>query len=219
MLAGTPVDTRQGYTLSSATAHYINLVVGGTAPQGLTWVGGSGGFNAWDVHTTTNWSGASDHLFYNADQVTFDDSSANNTVNLASAVLPGSVTFNNSTHDYTITGAGYISGGAAFTKSGTGAVTLATSNDYSGQTTVQNGTLYVTGAIGDNSAISITGGTLKAGSNIALGTNNSVGTTINGGTLDINAMDLQTEPVTVQAPAWAATVPSSTTPAPLSQTP
>ena len=197
-LTGTPAGTRQTYTLSSSTSHYIDLVVGGTAPANLTWVGGSGGSNAWDVQTTTNWSGISDHLFYNADQVTFDDTSANNTVSLASTVLPGSVTFNNSTHDYTITGTGYISGGTALTKSGTGTVTLATSNDYSGQTTVQNGTLYVTGAIGNNSPVSITGGTLKAGSSIALGTNNTVGTTINGGTLDINAMDLQTEPITVQ---------------------
>jgi autotransporter-associated beta strand protein len=199
--SGLPDGTRQTYNLSDAS-NYINLVVGGTAPATLTWVGGSGGSNAWDVKTTTNWSGPSDHLFYNADQVSFTDSSANTSVDItATAVLPSSITVNSSSgHDYTFmtSGTGKISGGTSLTKMGTSTLTLATSNDYSGQTTVQNGTLLVTGSIGDNSPVLVSGGTLKAGSNLALGTNSTVGTTVNGGTLDINAMSLQTETVTVQ---------------------
>jgi autotransporter-associated beta strand protein len=197
LLSGIPDNTRQSYGLSSATSHYIDLVVSGTPPASLVWAGGLNG-NAWDVKTTTNWSG-SDSLFWNADQVTFGNTGSNSpAVNIVGTVLPGSVVVD-STQNYTFSGSGKISGGTSLTKRGAGTLTLATSNDYTGQTKVEAGTLLITGSIGNNSPVLISGGTLMAGSNSALGTNNTVGTTINGsGTLDINAMNLQTEPITVQ---------------------
>ncbi len=59
------------------------------------------------------------------------------------------------------------------------------------------GTLFVTGSVGNSSLVSITGGTLKAGSTAALGTNSTIGTQIDGGTLDINGFNLSTEPISV----------------------
>ena len=44
---------------------------------------------------------------------------------------------------------------------GTGSVTLATTNDYYGTTSVTSGTLIVSGSIGPNSPVWITGGTLR----------------------------------------------------------
>ena len=84
-----------------------------------------------------NWTGASDHMFYNADQVTFDNTGSNSpAINITTTVVPGSVTVN-STQNYTFSGVGKISGGTGLTKQGAGTLTLATTNDYSGQTTVQ----------------------------------------------------------------------------------
>ncbi len=63
---------------------------------------------------------------------------------------------------------------------------------------VAGGTILVTGSMDNSSLVTITGGTFRAGSNTALGTTNALGTSITGGTLDINGMNLQTEPITVQ---------------------
>ncbi|MGA2060031.1 MAG: autotransporter-associated beta strand repeat-containing protein [Thermoguttaceae bacterium] len=162
----------------------------------LAWKGGANG-NTWDLDTTQNWlNGSTPSIFRTADQVSFTDSTANNSVNILGTVSPNYITVN-AAQNYTFSGTGKISGGT-LVKLGSGTLTLATSNDYPGLTEVQGGTLSVTGSIGNNSLVFVTGGTLKAGSSIALGTNSSIGTTINGGTLDINGFNLSTEPITVQ---------------------
>ncbi len=182
VVTSAPVNTRQTYTPDGSVAHYIDLVVGGIAPANLTWVGG--GSNAWDVVSTSDWYNNSSappgsDMFYNADSVTFDDTKSPpaTTVNLNTTVIPGLVTVTGG-RDYTITGSGNISGGTALTKSGTCTLTINTSNDYTGQT-------------------SITAGKIIAGSNTALGSG-TTGTSINGGTLDLNGMNLQNEAITVQ---------------------
>ncbi len=162
----------------------------------LKWKGGVNG-NLWDLATTQNWlNGATASAFNTADQVSFDDSTANNTVNLVGAVSPNYITVN-AAQNYTFSGTGGISGGT-LVKKGSGTLTLATTNAYPGLTEVQSGTLLVTGSIGNNSLAFVTGGTLRAGSSAALGTNSTIGTTLSGGTLDINGFNLSTEPITVE---------------------
>jgi autotransporter-associated beta strand protein len=162
----------------------------------LTWKGGLAG-NAWDTATTANFlNGASASVFNTIDQVNFDNSSANTTVNIGGSVAPGYMRVNSS-QNYTFSGVGSITAGT-MRKDGTGTLTLATTNTYAGLTDVRAGTLLVTGSIGNNSLASVTGGTLKAGSAAALGTNSTIGTQINGGTLDINGFNLSTEPIAVQ---------------------
>src|SRR4051812_36584985 len=162
----------------------------------LTWKGGSNA-NAWDTSATQNFlNGATTSAFTAADEVNFNDSTTNTTVNLNGAVAPEYVRVNSS-QNYTFTGTGSLTSGT-LRKDGTGTLTLATSNSYRGLTDVRGGTLLVTGSIGNNSLVSLTGGTLRAGSNAALGTNSTIGTTINGGALDINGFNLSTEPITVQ---------------------
>jgi autotransporter-associated beta strand protein len=162
----------------------------------LNWKGGLN-LNTWDSGTTQNFlNGSSPSAFTLGDIVNFNDSTTNTTVNLAGAVAPEFVRVSSS-QNYTFTGSGSLASGT-LRKEGSGTLTLATTNSYMGLTDVRAGVLYVTGSIGNNSLVSLTGGTLRAGSNTALGTSSTIGTTINGGALDINGFNLTTEPIAVQ---------------------
>jgi autotransporter-associated beta strand protein len=161
----------------------------------LTWNGGQNS-NTWDNGATLNFlNGAAAAAFNIDDQVNFTDASNNTAVTIAGSVAPNYVRVNSS-KDYTFSGGGMT--GGTLRKDGSGTLTLATTNSYPGLTDVRAGTLYVTGSIGNNSLVSLTGGTLKAGSSSALGTNSTIGTQIDGGTLDVNGFNLTTEPISVQ---------------------
>ena len=125
-----------------------------------TWNSASG---VWDTLNTTSWQ-EGDQKFSAGDAVTFDDTGTGGgslrTVTLNSVVTPGSVTFNNTTGNYTVSGTGSIGGNTALTKSGSGTVTMNPANSYFGGTTISAGTL-VTGsntALGTG-AVALTGGT------------------------------------------------------------
>jgi autotransporter-associated beta strand protein len=133
--------TQGGYITNTPGA--ISLVVTGTPPANLVWVG-DGVNNAWDIQTSANWfnlntSGLDE--FYNYDAVTFDDTSTNFTVNISTTVTPGSVTVN-ATNNYTIGGAA-IAGGANLTKLGSGTLTLTGNNTYTGINTFGAGSISV----------------------------------------------------------------------------
>src|SRR5439155_330941 len=85
----------------------------------------------------------------------------------------------NSSNSYTFAGPGKITGAATLSKQGSGLFTLSTANDYTGTTTVS-------------------GGTLKLGNAAALGSTNAGTTVAAGATLDINALNLGAEPLSVQ---------------------
>jgi autotransporter-associated beta strand protein len=125
----------------------------------LKWVGGNGN---WDFVTTGLWqdSFAIASTYCDSYDVLLDDSAsaAAPRITLDTTVSPVSVT-NDSTRNYTIEGAGRISGLGNLTKLGTGTLTIQTTNDYSGQTTVADGILLVNGALGTN-LVTVTGGTL-----------------------------------------------------------
>lgn len=134
----------------------------------LTWNGNVSG--AWDVNTTPNWKfGALTGLTYpDGDAVTFDDTlTGTPAITLDTVVNPLSVTFSNSTHSYSITGAGYISGNTMLTKNGTNTLIVDTDNDYIGGTVVLGGTLQVGnndthGTLGFGSVTNLTGGAIIA---------------------------------------------------------
>lgn len=182
--------TRQSFSLAYGTPTYPNdivLVVGGSAPANLTWVGGTA-TNTWDVDGAVNWDnlGVPDK-FFNNDAVTFDDSgSTNPPVNLVGTLLPSTVTVNAAT-DYTFSGPGAIAGVATLTKSGTGKLTVANTNTYTGVTTVSGGTLAVTNgaAILDTGSVSVnTGG---AAFQVAASETIATLNTVAGTTVDIAA--------------------------------
>jgi fibronectin-binding autotransporter adhesin len=139
------------------------------------WEGLAGG--NWDINITTNWVELSTGLptkYTDGAPVLFDDQAlGTTTVNLVATVNPTGVNVTNSLLDYTLVGAGKITGNFGLTKRGTSAFTIANAaNEYTGATVISGGTLAVTNlansgvasAIGRSSAaatnLTLAGGTL-----------------------------------------------------------
>jgi autotransporter-associated beta strand protein len=154
--------TRQSFTLSTATPGQINMLVSG-APASLVWKGDGGG-NAWDVVTTSDWlNGAAADKFFQFDNVTFNDTTANTTVNIGTLVSPSSIVVDTN-QSYTVQGSGTITGATGLTKSGAGTliVTNSGTNDFTGAVAINGGTLIVgsggvDGAIGTGSTLTNNG--------------------------------------------------------------
>lgn len=161
------------------------------------WDGQAGG--NWDIGLTTNWVNIGDGLptfFAQGNPVVFNDLAAGTTTaNLVTTVNPTSVTFDNSSLNYTVSGTGKISGSTGLTKQGLGVTTIANTggNDYTGKTVVAGGTLSVASlanggspsAIGASSAsaanLEIAGGTLDyTGPSTAINRGYTVGATNSG---------------------------------------
>lgn len=168
--------SRQVFAVDVSVPGQIRLQVS-VAPAALTWRG-DGVLNRWDTDTL-NWSngGVSDK-FYALDSVTFNDSGSNNTsINLLSPLMPAAVTVTG-TKDYAWVGAGWITGGASVTKLGSGTLTVATANDFTGPVKVE-------------------AGVLKVGVMDALGSTAGATLVTNSGRLDINGSYLGAEPLIV----------------------
>ncbi len=108
------------------------------------------GTRTWNLSAPGNWnilsSGSwleSDTFFANGDAVVFDDTATNGAVALTGTLNPSAVTFANASTSYALTGAGAISGNTGLTKNGTGTVSIATNNTYTGATAITNGTLNI----------------------------------------------------------------------------
>jgi|GEM_PF-2556948 len=125
-----------------------------------TWVG-DGSANLWNINSGLDWvdttGGSTLYVYHDNDQVTFNDSSSNSTVNLSVTVQPATVTVFSTNKNFLIQGVGKISGATGLTKQGAATIILANTNtnDYSGATTLSGGTLQ----IGNANA----GGTLGSG--------------------------------------------------------
>ena len=131
-----PVDVVDG-AAATADGNIALTVVGAS----LVW---NGNVNSdWDF-STANWQGG---LTYQAgDMVLFDDTASGATnVNLTTALSPVSVTVSNETKNYGFGGFGHLSGSAAVTKNGAGALYITNSafNDYTGGLNILAGTLQV----------------------------------------------------------------------------
>ncbi len=101
--------------------------------------------NNWDVRATTNWTvNATPDTFGNGGLVQLDDTASAFAVNLASNVAPSGVLISNTT-TYTMGGAGAIGGLGGLTKTGSGLVTMGTTNTYAGNTAIETGTFRLAG--------------------------------------------------------------------------
>jgi autotransporter-associated beta strand protein len=125
LTSNLPTGSRQSLTLehspTGSAPGFVRLVVTGTNAD-LTWSGTNGGL--WDLQTTAAWTGASPAMFFNFDNVTFNDSATNGTATITQPVAPRSITINNTTARlYTFTGAPII-GSTTLVKSGNGTLTL-----------------------------------------------------------------------------------------------
>src|ERR1043166_1653260 len=133
----------------------------------LIWIGGNG---SWDFTSTGLWqdSNAVPSTYCDGYDVLLDDSASTTspTISLGTTVAPTSLT-NNSTKNYTISGAGKITGSASLTKLGGSTLTVGTVNDSTGATTISAGTLLVNGALGSGAVTVESGATLGGSGTIA----------------------------------------------------
>lgn len=133
-------------TSDLATSGIISVVISNApGPKMLVWKGDGAG-NFWDTNTTTNWRDTNNApaYFNDFDTVTFNDEGSNNSpVLLTGPLQPAALTVN-ATKNYTFAGPGEITGTNSLTKSGSGTLSIATSNSYSGATVVNAGTLQLT---------------------------------------------------------------------------
>ena len=181
------------------TGSELDLVVTGDYP---IWSGANG--TAWKGQN--NWvlaiaGTATD--FRTGDTVVFNDNAVGTSVTISGGnVFPASVTFNNNSLSYTISGSNGIIGSGPLVMNGSGTVTIASSNSYSGGTQLNAGLLNVNRATAlGTGTLTIAGGTLgnTSGAAVTLTANNpqswNTDVVFNGP----NDLNLGTGPVTMAA--------------------
>ena len=165
---------RQTFTFGTSGGTAVTLTVVGLVGN-LEWNTSSG---TWDVQNTPSWynaSSGSTDVFYQADNVTFNDrpGGAAASVNINAAVSPASMTVSNTSVSYTLNGTGGINGSTSLVKNGPAALTINTANGYTGGTFLNAGRLNVgnASALGSG-ALTIGGGSLDntSGASMALST-------------------------------------------------
>ena len=161
-----------GAVLTDDTAN-SRVILNITNADTLVWVSDVNGI--WDVNNGANqiWQAVPSNVAADyqensmqSDVVRFDDTATGTTtVNVTTTNSPRKMTVNNSSLSYVFSGAGRISGPVALVKSGSGSLSVALNNNYSGGTILNAGAIN----IGHNSALgsgklSINGGAIRSDS-------------------------------------------------------
>ncbi len=142
---------------STWTQTFAALVSAAALPRDLLWKG-DGLTNLFDTNAPSFWDGSRHTAFSLGDTVTFDDTgSSAPAVTLAGTLMPGSVNIR-ADKAYTFSGSGALSGTMPLLKSGTGTLSVAAANSFSGGTTIDGCTVRLT-----------SGGSLGSGTNTLLG--------------------------------------------------
>lgn len=153
-----------GLLINNTSASTIDLLI--TNVSLPRWSGNLSGI--WDVGTTANWVDTlTDQAttFANGAPALFNDLAAGTTeVVVNTAVAPGSMTVNNETLNYTLTGTGSIGGSGGLTKNGAGALSISTANTYTGATVLSGGTTTINSLANVGSASAIGAGAAGTGS-------------------------------------------------------
>jgi autotransporter-associated beta strand protein len=187
------------YDSATATGSTYSTTTYTVAVPTFTWndaTAAAGYFDGttWDVNDNTkyNWNNGiyADYYTDNANVIFNDNNSGNYAVTLNTVVTPASVTVNNSSNNYTISGTGSIAGATTtLTKLGSDVLTLSNTgtNTYGGGTTVSAGTLLIAaaGALPAASNVTVTGGTLQLGASTGVETLSSLSIST-AGTFDVN---------------------------------
>jgi fibronectin-binding autotransporter adhesin len=205
---GTLPGIFQGYISNNTANLSVDVVLTGGPPTNkpVVWNGTVNG--NWDT-TTANWKSAL--IFNQNDFTTFDDTAlGTTTVNLTTAITPGSLTINNSALNYTFNGTGGLNGSTGLTKQGSGTLILDNSglNNFSGGVTISagtlqfgnndiNGNLPAIGNVTDNGSLVISRSDSNTVANVISG---SGSVTNNGsGTLTLSAANSFTGNLTINA--------------------
>ncbi len=111
------------------------------AATAITW---KGDYNAiWDFETNNFLSDSGEDIFVPGDVVTFNDQATRKIITINETMPVSNLVFNNDA-DYEINGSGIISGTAGLTKTGTGKLSLKTTdNTFTGAIVVENSVLEV----------------------------------------------------------------------------
>ena len=185
---GTFADTGTKYTFTAA----------GPAPR--TWNTTTG---TWGSGTPLNFA-EGDLKYFDGDTVIFNEPASASVITLSGRLTPASVSFNNTTNLYTLTGtAGTsdITGASSLAKTNGGTLAISTQQTYTGGTTVSGGVLDLTGGGGASGTIRGTA-TVNIGATLRLSTGDATGYNTNatrlsvinlvGGTLNVNTISNQT---------------------------
>jgi fibronectin-binding autotransporter adhesin len=156
-LGGALIDFTKGSISGLGARQSADLMLSGSnialsiSGESALWTGAASG--AWTtnaVGTPFNWktqAGNADTEFLANDDVVFDDTGATTAVDITTAsVSTNSVIFDNSNKNYTVSstgGFGIASG--TLTKNGSGTLSLTTTNNYTGATAINAGTLQISG--------------------------------------------------------------------------
>ncbi|EEF57643.1 phosphocholine-specific phospholipase C [Pedosphaera parvula] len=142
-------DITSGFTPALQTLPDTDAVVSfvyipGPTPGSTTlrWSGATG--TNWDFSTNQTWRLVPSNLSTNytdACQTILDDTASNFAVNLTASVSPYQLIVSNTANNYLINGTGSIIGSTGLTKQGSGKLTLAVTNKYTGDTLISQGTL------------------------------------------------------------------------------
>jgi autotransporter-associated beta strand protein len=149
-------------TSKGATPIVNNYTATVSIAEGFDWNLATGG--EWDF-STSNWlkqPSAVVSTFTDGSGVVFNKPEGG-IINIPAAVSPGATLVSAASGTYTFSGPGALAGTGSLTKSGAGILKLTGSNAYTGNTTVEGGTLEAagTGALGYSSKFSVaTGSTL-----------------------------------------------------------
>ena len=125
----------------------------------VVWSGVTNG--VWDISTPNWWTNLVAATYQNGNSVLFDDSAGvNTTISIPSSVLPASVTFNNSSKYYYLSGSS-INSSSPLIKLGTGTAFLASANSFP-SATLNAGTVTIQSpsSLGSGT-LTLSGGTLS----------------------------------------------------------
>jgi fibronectin-binding autotransporter adhesin len=201
----------RGVTLNFATPGQVNLsFVPGSPSANLIWNKTGAAPQIWDIQNTKSFNNTTQSIatdvFFNGDNVTFDNSAGVQTsVSIPAniSLAPGSITVNSNTNNFSISspGNGRITGSTSLIKSGSSTLTLATSNDYQGGTTINGNGKIIALDVGSTALTSATGtgqvtvgatATLQIGDGVTAGAGTVLGPIHNNGSVLLNRPDLFT---------------------------
>lgn len=181
-----------------------------TSVLSLVWRGDAS--NLWDQATTANWlENTTVRVFRDKRNVSITDTGSNTpAITLSGSLQPGSLTVNNSTKVFTLSGSGSLDGTTGLTKSGSNALILTSAHGYTGVTAINGGILNLqnssalgsaTGAttVANNARLELQGNVTIADEPLTL--SGSGGSAFYNGALNSKSgINTWTGPITLAAP-------------------